>query len=460
MKRRRRFEKRASITAFVWLVGVGAPSVQAQESREGEALTLAEAVALAHETHPSVGVARAVEDAAAAGVGMAKSEWWPKLGTGAALTSYSEPMLVAPLHGFGPEDVAQIEFERTLIQGNVSFAWTLYDGGARGARINGARAASAGATAGRSATEQMLTARVTVAYLRVLTARGVLDAKDRRINSMLAERRRVEQFLAEGQAAQVELLRVDAALAEAEAERVATVTQLDLAERDLARLVDVRVDDARVDRLVPVRLDEEMDVDERGHLVESAFTNNPQLERMRQDVTAAEAAHRLTKADWIPHLDVTGAGQVFSSDAGNTSSLWSVGVGLTYPIFTGGARSNNVSQAGAHVRRAAEDLRLAELQAEEAVDRALNVALETRALVAALANVVQHQTEVARIERLSLEAGAGTQTDYLRAEADLSRARSLLVEAQHAEIAARVELARVIGELTPEWLAGNLEIAR
>jgi outer membrane protein TolC len=80
--------------------------------------------------------------------------------------------------------------------------------------------------------------------------------------------------------------------------------------------------------------------------------------------------------------------------------------------------------------------------------------------VAALARAEQHQTEVARIELLSLEAGAGTQTDYLRAEADLARARSLLVEAQHTEIAAWVEVARVVGELTPEWLARTVEAAR
>jgi hypothetical protein len=35
----------------------------------------------------------------------------------------------------------------------------------------------------------------------------------------------------------------------------------------------------------------------------------------------------------------------------------------------------------------------------------------------------------------------------------------LLVEAEHAEIAARLELARVVGELTTEWLNKNVETA-
>ena len=150
----------------------------------------------------------------------------------------------------------------------------------------------------------------------------------------------------------------------------------------------------------------------------------------------------------------------FASSSGNYSDLWSVGLVLNWPIFTGGARSSTVSQAGAASQAAREELRFLELQVQENVDAALNAALETSALVEALSRAVRHQGEVVRIEQLSLEAGAGTQTDYLRAEANLSRARSILVEAQHAEIAARVELARVAGELTPEWLANNLEIGR
>jgi outer membrane protein len=437
-----------------------AVATTAGAQQRGDALTLKQALALAHETHPSVGAARASEEAASAAVGRAKSRWWPQLGTGASLVQYDEPMIVAPIHGFAPEEIAKIEFERTLIAGNVSLIWPLFEGGARGAQISGARSEAAGAAAGLVATEMGLTARVTVAYLEVLTAGGVLDAQDRRIESLVAERRRVDQLLAEGQAAQVELLRVEAGLAETEAERVATAARLDLAERELARLIDVPPAAARVERLLPVRLAEAATPGDRVEFIRLALDNNPELEMSRRRVETAEAGHRLAKAAWLPRLDVTSGYQAFSSDAGNTTDLWNVGIALSYPLFTGGDRSNAVGQARAQAEIARQELRLAELQAEEGVDRALNAVLSTGALVDALTRAVQHQSEVARIELLSLEAGAGTQTDYLRAEADLSRARSLLVEARHAEIAARVELARVIGELTLEWLDGNLEIAR
>lgn len=61
------------------------------------------------------------------------------------------------------------------------------------------------------------------------------------------------------------------------------------------------------------------------------------------------------------------------------------------------------------------------------------------------------------MEKLRLDTGAGTQTDYLRAEADLLSARAELAAARHTVIGARVELARATGALTLDWLRQNLE---
>jgi outer membrane protein len=448
------------VLALAGLPAVGLPSAgRAQEAVWQDGLTLSEAVALALETHPSLGAARAGEDAAAAALGQAKSRWWPQLGSQAGLTRFQEPMVVAPIHGFTQDQFERIEFQKTLIQGNAALAWTVFDGGARVNTIRGARAGAAAASAGRVASEMALTAQVTRAYLEVLTASGVLDAQRQRINALQAERRRVDQLLTEGQAAQVELLRVDAALADAEAKQVATHTRLDLAERELARLTGLAPSDTRFERLRPVRLSGRAITEDRVSLTERAKANNPELERSHQDLEAAEASRRVARAAWIPAVNLGGMYQFFSSDAWNTTTEWNVGIAVSYPLFTGGARSSAVGRAAAEVRLAREELRLAELGVEEEVDRALNAAIDSRALVSALRRAVQLQTEVARIEQLSLEAGAGTQTDYLRAEADLARARSALIEAEHAEIAARVELARVLGDLTTEWVSMNVETA-
>ena len=136
---------------------------------------------------------------------------------------------------------------------------------------------------------------------------------------------------------------------------------------------------------------------------------------------------------------------------------WQFGARLKYPLFTGGARSNMVARASAQYDVAQEEFRLEQLALQESVDIAITAIAKTRSHVLAIARAVDHLAEVARIEQLALEAGAGTQTDYLRAEAELARTRAALVESRHAEIAAAVELARVTGELSLAWLERALE---
>ena len=106
---------------------------------------------------------------------------------------------------------------------------------------------------------------------------------------------------------------------------------------------------------------------------------------------------------------------------------------------------------------ALQQVRQIEFSVQDGVDMGLSAVRESQVRVAAVEEAVDHLSEVARIERLSLDAGAGTQTEYLRSESELLRARALLIEARNTEIASRVELARIVGQLSPAWLEHELE---
>jgi outer membrane protein len=423
-----------------------------------ESLVLMDAVDMGLSAHPRIRAAEANESASFAAIGRAKADKYPFINSQASLTQFQKPMIVAPLHGFDPTNPPQ--FEKTLIRGDVSFGYKLYDGGARKSRVAGAEARSAGASAVEASTRSALAAEIAYAYLEVLTADGVLAAQKERIEALGAERRRVDLLLSEGRAARVALSRVEASLARAEAERVASEARLKLAERDLARLIEVEPDETRVDNLRSVRLQDQALSEEWAEWLEAARASSPELERAQHNVEAADAEWHVARAARIPEVGILAAYQGFGSTNGGGSLEWSAGVGLTYPVFTGGARTNAILEAEARLRQAREELRVIELEIQKGIDWTLTVAVETRALVEAVDETVHHQTEVARIEQLSLEAGAGLQSDYLRAEADLADARSALVVARHQEIAAWIELARVAGVLLPDWLERHLEGVR
>jgi outer membrane protein TolC len=93
----------------------------------------------------------------------------------------------------------------------------------------------------------------------------------------------------------------------------------------------------------------------------------------------------------------------------------------------------------------------------EALDRAYSAFDAARARTEALRAAVVQAEEVTRIERLALEAGSGVQSDYITAEAELLRVRAALTDATYAQVLARVELARITGDISSEWIARNLE---
>jgi outer membrane protein TolC len=437
-----------------WLLTTTSSS-HAQQPTQSGAFTLDDAVQTALGYHPSVLAARAGEEEASALAGVQTARWWPQLGVEGSVFRYQKQMLVFPIHELSQE---AFQFDRTLLQGSLNLGWTLFEGGARSARIGGARAQEGAAVARREGSEMTLIADVTRAYLNVLSAHGTLQAQLHSLAALEAERERVQRLLAEGRATRVQLLRVDAAIAQAEAERVATATELDTAERRLARLLGVAPEDTRAARLSPLRLTDTSLVPERQRLLEQFGVGNPLLAEARSMTDAADASRKQAVAQWWPRLDIAGSYLLFTSPSFDVQGEWLVGVRLSYPLFTGGARSRAVSTASARAQYAREQYRLTQLRGEEAVDRTIGAVLEWRAQVEAVGTAVEHLAEVARIEQLSLQEGTGTQTDYLGAEAELRRASASLVRARHAEIAAHVELASITGVLSPQWISDMLEI--
>jgi outer membrane protein TolC len=424
-------------------------------------LTLHHAVELALATAPALAAARAQEIAASATHRESTSARRPAAQLGASTTQYEERSLVAPIHGFTPDLFPQ--FDRTLIQGELRVSWEIYSGGARTGRIEQS-AAQAGAATARAQTEhQLAIVRTVFIYLDALTLREQLAAHGERLTALAAEHRRVDTLLAAGRAAVVDLRRIEAGVAGAEAERVRLAAQLDAVERELARLTGLPADATRASSLRAPALREELPADavtaERDALGARAIAAQPAVAQADQELRAAEAAVAVAESARRPRATAGGALVEYGSTAGDFTGEWNAAIRLAFPLYEGGARVERIAAARANRDAAAERLRAAREQAARDVDRALASLEQSLASTSSLTRAVDSFGEVARIEQLRLEAGTGTQTDFLDAQADLLAARADLSRARHGAIAARVELARAAGELSTEWLDLELEAA-
>jgi outer membrane protein TolC len=440
----------------VWWSGPAAAQ-GADTAEEGDTLTvleLAEVVESALRTHPRLEAAGAGVTAAAAEAGEARAERLPTLGVTARGIRYEEPMVVAPLHGFDPR--MPPEFDETLYQGHAAAEYTLFDGGARRSRIRAASSRVDAARAGAATARAEVVAEAVSAYLEALTARDVRAAHGELVAALESERARQALLLSEGTAPRVAVLRAEAALSEARASLEATAQRLDLALRRLARVSGLpveRVATAALAEVVPppaVALDREA-------LVARARAKNPRLAEARERAAAARSAAAGARAAYLPRVAATGRYSAYGSASTDAALEWQAGVEVVYPVFTGGARARRVERAAALAELAESESELAARSVADAVDAALVAYRSATARAEALEAAVAQSREVARIEALALESGAGVQSDFLRAQAALARARAGLAEARHAAIEARVRLAQAVGDLGADgtdWMEG------
>lgn len=434
-----------------------------QEAQVEDTLTLETAARGALETHPLTAAGRAGVEAARASRRSATSERLPSLAFSASLTRFDEPMVVAPLHGFDP--TTPPDFDRTLIQDRLTLDYTLFDGGTRSARVRQADAGVGTARAGLRIREMELLADVVTAYVEVRTLREVVASHRDRRAALETETTRVERFLEEGTAPRVELLRARAALGDAEAEARTAEVRLAVAERELERVVGLPRGAAATRVLSPLHLDAPPPEEEDPpvlptDLVPADAPPNPALEEARQRVAAAEAATAEARARYWPDVSAGAGLQQFGSAQGEFTTEWQAGLRISYPLFTGGARGSAAERARADLRLATEELRLRRYAVEEAGEQARAAWVEASSRARALTSSVEQHEEVARIEALALAEGAGVQSDFLRAEAALLRARAGLAEARGRTVLAAVQWARARGVLTLEWLLQHVEAER
>lgn len=441
---------RASPFVMASLAAACATSTLAAQSPR---ITIHDAVARALEHHPSITAASHALDGARAGVAESSGARWPQLRLDAAATRFQEPMVVAPLHGFDPQSPPL--FDRTLVQFTIGASYTLLDGGRRRSLVRRDEAAVTLREADLDAATQALIADVVHAWLAVSAGRALLAADDDQLGALRAELGRVQQFLAVGRAAPVEGLRVEAAMAQAEAARVAREVELARTEELLARLTGIPVSTLRAMTLTPSQV--AGPIPPLDELRVQIRAGNADLARARARVQAAEAMAATAGSSWWPEFRLQAGYTDYSSGEGRLTGEWQAGVRAGYALFTGGSRRAASSRAGSERDAAESDVAAIELRLDEAVDRVVAMARSAEARSTALAAAARQYEEVARIERLALDEGAGTQPDWLSAQAAVLTARSTLIEARHAEVAARIELARLTGTLTPAALTTLLE---
>ena len=416
-------------------------------------LSLRAAVDRALENSFSLGAENARLESSRERFGGAKAEYRPQVSVSLRATEYQNPMVITPIHGFSPGVTPSVD--STLLQGSVDFSLLLYDGKRRRSSVLQNKAQVGAARHSWSAARQAVIARTIGIYLQVLGNAEVLQAHDSRLEALHAEAARVNDMYSVGRVAQVEVLRIAAAVADANAERVTLAEASESAERDLARQLGLESGRVLAVGLSKVVL-RDLRLASREDLLNQALEANPVVREAKARVVAAEASVKAAKSARKPTLAAIANVTDFGSAQGDFTDEWLVGLRLGMPIFSGGRTARKIGGANAGREEAVQRLGQAERVLAESLDHATAAWRASVSRKRSLVVALEGFSAVAASEELRLHTGVGTSSEFLDAEADLLRTRASLAVAENAMILNRAEVARILGELDSTWIDETL----
>jgi outer membrane protein TolC len=191
---------------------------------------------------------------------------------------------------------------------------------------------------------------------------------------------------------------------------------------------------------------------------QDARRDSPEAIAAEARIEQAEAAARATASRKWPDLRLVAGYTDYWSGDGRLTGEWQAGLRAGFPLLTGGGRRAAAERAGFELDAAAAGREATLRRLDTAVDRAAAAVASAGARAVALSAAVEQHREIVRIELLALDEGAGTRREWIVATADLASAQAALLEARHAQVRARLDLARLTGSLTLDSLDTLLEV--
>lgn len=394
--------------------------------------TLPALVDLAEQNNPETRVLWERAKQRAAAVGIARSALFPTL---AAVASASVNQYSLFFGKFYHEDTA-------LFPAVVNLSYTVFDFGARSAKIDQAQARLLAADFSFNDTHRKIIFRVTEAYYGLLDAMGQEDAAQATVTDAQTVQQAVEARLANGLATLPDVLEARAATAQAQYE-LASIQGLEaIARGALATVLGAsptgtfRIEDVSKAPM-PAAVEDPIET-----VVERAIGQRPDLQAQMELARSADAESNKARSAFYPEITFSGDwgrsngfGQQkdFGPSAQSVIYPYQAQIKITWNVFDGGARRNALALARSESQEARAQVALSRDQIENEVWASytnLKTAQRQQDAANALLETAQ-QSYAAATE--AFQAGVRTFIDVTTAQRSLARART-------AQTTARVQL--------------------
>jgi outer membrane protein len=209
-----------------------------------------------------------------------------------------------------------------------------------------------------------------------------------------------------------------------------------------SRLVALAMATSSIVALSPAQADTLMDA------LTSAYQTNPTLLGARAGQRAIDEGVPIARARGLPDANVSGSltENLKTSSFGSPSRIFGSQLGVSVPIYNGGAVRNSINAADARVQAGQSNLRGTESDLFTAVVGAYVDVLRDSAIVGLNLNQVKVLRTNLEATKDRFEVGDLTRTDVAQSEARLATAQSQMESAEAQLISSRERYVQLVGK--------------
>ncbi|MGB7913337.1 MAG: TolC family protein [Desulfobaccales bacterium] len=289
---------------------------------------------------------------------------------------------------------------------------------------------------------------VTQAFNQLLEAKEDLKVAHEALQQRQGFGKLTEAFYRAGKVTNLDYVRAQSQVSEAEQASVEAQNAVCLAREILARTLG---------------LPEQVQVDIRGQpphdfgataevnsLWQEVLKTNPEIKELDLDIAQSETLIKAARGSYFPEVSLQAGSDVKHRDLGGTRPEWIAGVFMEYPFFEGGLTKAQVAKASSQYRQLLEKKR-------DRLD-GLKVDLTTawkdqenaRQGVATSKQTVATNEEAYASAQALYRVGKAIGLDVLQAQVDLTGSRFAFIKYAAAYAIARARIKQIVGAEPPE----------
>ncbi|NLQ16062.1 TolC family outer membrane protein [Marinomonas sp. M1K-6] len=293
-------------------------------------------------------------------------------------------------------------------------------------------------------------------YFDLLTAQSTLQTTEALVRSTASQLDRAKKQYEVGLASITDLQDAQAEYDSVRVTELSARSKVSYAQKALYQRTGQEIDNIpQLSKDYPIRLDASMTVDS---LIAKAHRDNKELRILNLKVASAENNINIQKASGrTPVVKITGELSRKDSDTSpanpnldGVTNTAKIGLGVSIPLYSGGAISASVRQATAQAESTTEQ-RASSLQTIELNIRSLYLELQTAvAQIEAQRQLIRSRTSALEATKAGYDVGTRNLVELLDAQSNLYNAQNTYEQYRYDFVMKKLNLLEATGDLTED----------